>query len=248
LVLCAVVALAIQVGTNYANDYSDGIRGTDAERVGPLRLVASGLASPGTVRTAALLAYGLAAAAGVALAARVSWWLLVVGAVSLAAGWGYTGGPRPYGYVGLGEAFVFVFFGLVATAGTAYCLTGELLGVAVLAGAAMGLLACALLGVNNLRDLDGDAAVGKRTIAVRLGRERAIALYVAELLGALGCALGCAQWRPYAAVVLVAAPFAAIPVRTIYSGASGRALIPALVATARLQLVVGVALAVGLWR
>jgi 1,4-dihydroxy-2-naphthoate octaprenyltransferase len=245
--LCAVVALAIQVGTNYANDYSDGIRGTDAERVGPLRLVASGIATPSAVRTAALVAYGIAAAAGLVLAAQVSWWLLAVGAASLAAGWGYTGGPRPYGYDGLGELFVFAFFGLVATAGTAYCLTGELLSVAVLAGAAMGLLACALLGVNNLRDLDGDAAVGKRTLAVRLGREGAIALYVAELVVALCCALGCTAWRHLAVVVLVAVPFAVIPVRIIRGGASGRALVPALVATARLQLLAGVALAVGLW-
>ncbi|MHB8506962.1 MAG: 1,4-dihydroxy-2-naphthoate octaprenyltransferase, partial [Acidimicrobiales bacterium] len=141
--LAAVVALALQVGTNYANDYSDGVRGTDEGRVGPLRLVASGLASPAAVKRSAVAAFLVAAGAGVALAAAVSWWLLAVGAAAIAAGWLYTGGPRPYGYAGLGELFVFVFFGLVATVGTAYVQLGRLVGLAFLAAVPVGLLAVA---------------------------------------------------------------------------------------------------------
>lgn len=245
--LCLVVALALQVGTNYANDLSDGLRGTDAVRIGPRRLVASGDASPFAVRVAALASYGLAAAAGCWLAALASWWLLVVGAAALVAGWCYTGGPRPYGYAGLGEPFVFVFFGLVATAGTAFCLHGQVTAVAVLAGASMGLFACALLGANNLRDLDQDAAVGKRTIAVRLGRRRAAELYGVELGAAFACVAGCAAWRPAALVALAAAPLAVAPWRLLRHRDGGAAVVPALVATARLQLLAGVLLAIGLW-
>ena len=186
--LCAlVVALAVQVGTNYANDYADGIRGTDAARVGPLRLVASGLASPAAVRGAALGAFGVAGVAGLALAAATTWWLVPVGAACMAAGWLYTGGPRPYGYLGLGEVFVFVFFGVVATVGSAFVQYGHLWGppvaiatakehfdwlLALWAAVPVGLLATALLEANNLRDIDGDAVANKRTLAVRLGRRR----------------------------------------------------------------------------
>lgn len=246
-VLCGVVAIAIQVGTNFANDVADGVRGTDATRVGPLRLVAAGLATPGAVRAAALAAYAVAAGAGVVLASQTSWWLLAVGAAALAAGWGYTGGPKPYGYMGLGEPFVFCFFGLVATAGTTYCISTQVTALSVLAGAAMGLFACALLGANNLRDVDGDAAVAKRTLAVRLGQPRASALYVAELAGGFACAGSCAVWRPAAALVLVAAPLAIRPIQLVAERRHGPGLLPVLVATARLQLVAGVALAAGLW-
>lgn len=244
--LCAVVALALQVGTNFVNDAADGVRGTDAERVGPLRLVASGLASPSAVRAAAALAYLLAAIAGLVLASQTSWWLVALGAAALVAGWAYTGGPRPYGYLGLGEAFVFCFFGLMATAGTSYCIARQVTAMSWLAGAGMGLFACALLGANNLRDLDGDEQVGKRTLAVRLGRRRAAQLYVAELFGAFACAGACAVWRPAAALVLVAVPLAAPPIRLVRSGATGKGLLGVLVATARLQLVAGAALAIGL--
>jgi len=247
LALCAVVALSLQVGTNYANDYSDGVRGTDERRVGPLRLVASGLATPGAVRTAALVAFGSAAVAGLWLAALTSWWLLAVGAAALAAGWGYTGGPRPYGYAGLGEPFVFVFFGLVATAGTTYCLTEHVTALAVVAGTSMGLLACALLDANNLRDIDGDVVAQKRTIAVRLGRPRAGLVYVGLVAGGLAAGAACAAWRPAALLVLVAVPLALAPVRTVLGGARGPALLPVLARTARLQLVAGLALAGGLW-
>lgn len=247
LALCAVVALALQVGTNYANDYADGVRGTDARRVGPLRLVASGLATPSAVRSAALVAFGIAGVAGLWLAALTSWWLLAVGAAALAAGWGYTGGPRPYGYVGLGEPFVFVFFGLVATAGTTFCLTGHVTGLAVTAGASMGLFACGLLDANNLRDIDGDVVAGKRTVAVRLGRRRAGYVYVGLVAAGLAVAAACAAWRPAALLALVAVPLAIVPVRTVLGGAAGPALLPVLARTARLQLVAGLALAAGLW-
>jgi 1,4-dihydroxy-2-naphthoate polyprenyltransferase len=247
LVLCAVVALALQVGTNYANDYADGVRGTDKARVGPLRLVASGLATPRSVRAAALLAFAVAAIAGLWLAALTSWWLLAVGAAALAAGWCYTGGPRPYGYAGLGEPFVFVFFGLVATAGTTYCLAGTVTALSLVAGTATGLLACALLDANNLRDLDGDRVAGKRTVSVRLGRERGGALYVALVAGGLAAAAACAAWRPGALLALLAVPLAVGPIRAVLSGRTGPALLPVLARTARVQLVAGLLLAVGLW-
>jgi 1,4-dihydroxy-2-naphthoate octaprenyltransferase len=242
----AVVALAIQVGTNYANDYADGVRGTDEVRVGPLRLVASGLASPGAVRAAALVSFGVAGVAGLALAAATSWWLLAVGAACFAAGWFYTGGPRPYGYLGLGELFVFVFFGLVATVGSAYVQAGRVAWVAVAAAVPVGFLATALLEANNLRDVDGDRRAAKRTLAVRLGRPRASWLYVGALLGvAVGVVL-VALWRPFALLALLAAPLAVEPVATVRRGAEGRALLPVLGATGRLQLVVGALLTLGI--
>jgi 1,4-dihydroxy-2-naphthoate octaprenyltransferase len=247
LALCAAVALALQVGTNYANDYADGVRGTDKARVGPLRLVASGLATPRSVRAAALASFAVAAAAGLWLAALTSWWLLAVGAAALAAGWGYTGGPRPYGYVGLGEPFVFVFFGLVATAGTTYCLTGGITALSLVSGCATGLLACALLDANNLRDLDGDAVAGKRTLSVRLGRRRAGVLYLSLLFGGLVVGAATAAWRPAALLVLAAAPLTVVPTRTVLAEATGPALLPVLARTARVQLVAGLLLAVGLW-
>ncbi len=247
LALCAVVALALQVGTNYANDVADGVRGTDARRVGPLRLVGSGLATPAAVRTAALGAYLVAALAGLWLAAIVTWWLLAVGAAALAAGWGYTGGPRPYGYRGLGEPFVFVFFGLVATAGTTYCMLGRITALSVLAGTSMGLFACALLGANNLRDLDGDAMSGKRTIAVRLGRRGAGRWYASLLIGGFAAAAGCASWRLGALVVLASVPLAVAPIRAALGDATGASLLGVLARTARVQLVAGVLLAVGMW-
>ncbi len=253
-----VVALAVQVGTNYANDYSDGVRGTDRQRVGPVRLVASGLARPGAVRRAALGCFGVAAVCGLVLAWRTSWWVLVVGAACLAAGWLYTGGPRPYGYAGWGEAFVFVFFGLVATVGTFYVETLRLdLAVVWAVGAGLGLLAAALLLANNLRDLAGDAAAGKRTLAVRLGRRHAGRLYtlcvalpfaacavwgLVSVSGALSAAHPGSAFLPLAAV-----PLAVAPVRLVERGAEGGALVPVLAATGRLQLAGGVLVAVALW-
>ena len=246
-----VVALALQVATNYANDYSDGVRGTDSgeRRVGPVRLVGSGLKAPGAVKRAALLSFLVAGAAGLALAVAVGPELLVVGAAAIAAGWFYTGGPRPYGYLGLGEVFVFVFFGVVATAGSAYVQEESLSWLALGASVPVGLLATALLVVNNLRDIPGDAASGKRTLAVRLGDARTRWLYTGLLVGAavavpLVAGLG---ERPAAAAALAAVPLARQPVVDVLGGARGSALIPVLGATGRVQLAFGALLAAGLW-
>ncbi|HEY8523848.1 MAG TPA: 1,4-dihydroxy-2-naphthoate polyprenyltransferase, partial [Acidimicrobiales bacterium] len=230
---------------------SDGVRGTDSaeRRVGPVRLVGSGLARPGAVKRAAFLAFGVAGAAGLALAAAVGWQLLVVGAVAMAAGWFYTGGPRPYGYVGLGEVFVFVFFGLVATAGSAYVQEESLSGLGLGAGVAVGFLITALLVINNLRDIPGDTASGKRTLAVRLGDRRTRWFYVGLLVAAfvavpLIAGLG---ERPGAVLALAAVVPARRPVLTVLRGDRGPQLIPVLVDTGRIQLLYGALLALGLW-
>jgi 1,4-dihydroxy-2-naphthoate octaprenyltransferase len=245
-VCAAAVALAIQVGTNYANDYSDGVRGSDATRVGPLRLTSSGLATPGQVRAAALIAFGVAGVAGLALAAAVSWWLLAVGLACFAAGWFYTGGPKPYGYLGFGELFVFAFFGLVATAGSAYVQHGRLSALAVAASVPVGLLSVALLESNNLRDIAGDAASSKRTLAVRLGPSRARWLYVGALVGGLASVGLVAWWRPYALVALVVVPLAWRPITVVASGAQGKDLLAVLAATGRIQLALGALLTLGI--
>tara|TARA_B100000749_G_scaffold31346_1_gene21826 strand:- start:447 stop:1343 length:897 start_codon:yes stop_codon:yes gene_type:complete len=242
-----VVALALQVAVNYANDLSDGLRGTDGPgRVGPQRLVGSGLATPQEVRLAMLGAFAVAAMAGLSLAAAVTPWLLLVGVASVAAGWFYTGGPRPYGYLGLGEVFVFVFFGLVATVGSAYVHQQQVPAVAWLAATAVGFLACALLVVNNLRDLPGDAEAGKRTLAVRLGDRRTRLLYVALLDGALVVGSMCALDRRWAALVLGAGILAGPAVRIVLGGAEGRDLVDVLGRTGRTQLAAGALLALGL--
>jgi 1,4-dihydroxy-2-naphthoate octaprenyltransferase len=242
-----VVSLALQVGVNYANDYSDGVRGTDDARVGPVRLVASGLAPPGAVKRAAFIAFGVAAAAGLALAAATTWWLLAVGLAAIAAAWGYTGGPRPYGYAGLGELFVFVFFGLVATVGTTYVAVEAITALSVVMGAAAGCLACALLVVNNLRDIPSDTAAGKRTLAVRLGDGATRGLYVLLLAAAfLLAAVAAVGWRIEVLVALLSVVLAVAPVRTIRSAARGPALIPVLGGTARLQLAYGALATIGL--
>ncbi|WP_369132912.1 1,4-dihydroxy-2-naphthoate polyprenyltransferase [Modestobacter sp. I12A-02662] len=244
--LALLVALALQVAVNYANDYSDGRRGTDADRVGPMRLVGSGAATPRQVLVAAVLAFAVAAGAGLALAALSSWWLVAVGAVSILAAWTYTGGPIPYGYRALGEVFVFVFFGLVAVVGTTFAQTRSLDGLAFAAAVPIGLCSTALLVVNNLRDVHGDAAVGKRTLAVLLGEARTRVLYTALLAVVfLGVALiGIA--RPWALLGLLAVPLALPPVRTVLSGGRGPVLIGALQGTGRLTLATGVLLAIGL--
>lgn len=175
--LALLVALALQIGVNYANDYSDGVRGVDDDRVGPIRLVGSGLAKPADVKRAAFLAFAVAAFAGLILSARSEWYLLIAGALAIIAAWTYTGGPKPYGYQALGEVSVFIFFGLVATLGTYFVQVGSISWPVVLAAISMGLLATAILNVNNLRDLERDGKSGKRTLAVRLGAARTRALY-----------------------------------------------------------------------
>lgn len=246
-VAALVVAVAIQVGTNYANDYQDGVRGTDDVRVGPVRLVASGLAPAAAVRTAALASFGVAAVAGLALAVAVGWELILVGLVSFAAGWLYTGGPKPYGYLGLGEVFVFTFFGLVATVGSTYVQTGEVTGLAVCAAVPVGLLATALLVVNNLRDIPTDTEAGKKTMAVRLGDRTTRIVYITMLVDVflLVIVLGVTARMP-ALLGLVGIVAAVPPIREIRRGAVGPALIPVLGATGRTQLVTGLLLALGL--
>lgn len=246
-VLALVVSLALQVGVNFANDYSDGVRGVDADRVGPLRLVGSGAARPRTVLAAALASFALAGVVGLVLAALSSWWLLVAGALAIAAAWLYTGGSRPYGYRGLGEIVVFVFFGLVAVIGTAFAQTGAITTTAVLVAVPVGLLACAVLVANNLRDIPGDQRVGKRTLAVVLGDRRTRWLYgalvvvpfvFAFVLGDRG------HGPPF--IALAAAPLAFGAVTPVFTGATGRDLIPTLRNTGLLSLAYALLLAIGL--
>jgi 1,4-dihydroxy-2-naphthoate octaprenyltransferase len=244
--LALAVALALQVAVNYANDYSDGVRGTDADRVGPMRLVGSGAATPRQVLVVTGLAFGVAAVAGLGLAAISSWWLVAVGAVCIAAAWTYTGGPLPYGYRALGEVFVFVFFGPVAVVGTTYVQTGTLPGLAFAVSVPVGLLIVALLVVNNLRDIDGDAAVGKRTLAVVLGERATRTAFVGLFAVAFAVVAAVGLTRPWALVALAAVPLAAPPARTVLGGGRGPALIGALQGTGQLTLVTGVLLATGL--
>jgi len=263
-----VVSLALQVGVNYANDYSDGVRGTDDVRVGPARLVGGGLASASAVKKAAFAAFGIAAVAGLVLAVVTSWWLLAVGAAAILAGWFYTGGPKPYGYAGLGEIFVFVFFGLVATIGSAFVQTGTLFPpalpesmgkfadvvrgfpiVTIGSAVAVGCFATAMLVINNLRDIPSDTISGKRTLAVKIGDKRTRILYVVLMLlpfvlVPVFCGLG---QRPLGAAALFAIVFANKPFVRVIQGATGRDLIPVLGETGRVQLIFGVLLAAGLF-
>jgi 1,4-dihydroxy-2-naphthoate octaprenyltransferase len=246
-VLALVVALALQVGVNYANDYSDGIRGTDDVRVGPFRLTGSGAAPPRQVRAAALSAFAVAGVAGLVLVALSgAWWLAIVGAACVAAAWFYTGGPRPYGYAGLGEVFVFVFFGLVAVLGTAYTQAGRVSWSTVAAAAGIGALACAILVANNLRDIPTDAAAGKRTLAVRLGDTSTRRLYagLCALPFVLAAVVGVRH--PWALLALLALPLAAVPVRAVVGGAKGLELLPVLRDTGRLELAFAALLGLGL--
>jgi 1,4-dihydroxy-2-naphthoate octaprenyltransferase len=246
-----IVALALQIATNYVNDYADGARGTDDNRVGPTRLVASGLASARQVKLAAAGSFAVAGLAGAALAWAVGPELLVVGLISMLAGWAYTGGPKPYGYFGLGELFVFVFFGLVATIGSTYVQTETMddadIAVSALAAVPVGLLAVALLVINNLRDIPSDTDSGKRTLAVRLGDQATRRLYVGLLVAvAVGIVAVAGLWRPWAALGLAGLILARSPVQRVLSGATGGELIPALAATGQTQLVTGTLMAVGL--
>jgi 1,4-dihydroxy-2-naphthoate octaprenyltransferase len=245
--LALVVSLALQVAVNYANDYSDGIRGTDDDRVGPMRLVGSGAASPGAVKRAAFLAFGVAGAAGLVLAATTAWWLVAVGAVSVAAAWFYTGGSKPYGYLGLGEVMVFVFFGLVAVVGTTYVQTEAWSWAALWAAVGVGALACAILVVNNLRDIPTDTVAGKRTLAVVLGDRRTRLLYAALVVLAAAAVLAVAAATSW--WVLVGLGFVALTVpalRTVLGGATGPALVPVLQQTGLAELVWAALVAVAL--
>ena len=242
--LALVVSLALQVGVNYANDYSDGIKGTDDNRVGPTRLVASGLASAKSVKQAAFISFAVAAAVGLVLAYSTSLWLVAVGAAAIFAAWTYTGSKRPYGYLGLGEISVFLFFGLVATMGSYYVQTQEITWQSFVVAIPMGCLACAILAINNLRDRAQDELVGKRTLAVRLGDSRARKLFIALLLLAHISALAVPGENTLITLVLVPQTF--MIANQVRSGATGPALIPLLGKTGELQLFFAVLLALAL--
>jgi 1,4-dihydroxy-2-naphthoate polyprenyltransferase len=244
--LALAVSLALQIGVNYANDYSDGVRGSDDKRVGPVRLVAAGLAPPRQVLIAACCCFFLAGALGLVLAAVTTWWLVAIGAACIGAAWFYTGGSHPYGYIGLGEIFVFGFFGVVAVGGTAYVQMDRVSWMGLAASVPAGLLACALLMVNNLRDIRSDTQAGKRTLAVRLGDARSRTAYIGALLVPFAFAAVLAVWRPLTLLALLALPLTRIPIKSVRAGASGPALIRTLGQTGRIQLAFGIAFTVGL--
>ena len=233
-------------GVNYANDYSDGVRGTDKERKGPVRLTATGLATPGAVKRAALLSFGVAAVAGLVLSLMVDPWLLLVGVAAIAAAWLYTGGPKPYGYLGLGEVMVLVFFGFVATVGSAYVQVEYVPGAAWWGSLVVGLLACAILVVNNVRDIPTDAVTGKRTLAVRVGAKAARRLFVACYVGSFLAVVAIGVTQPWALLGLLALPLAVAPVRTVLTRTDPPSLVSALVQTSKLEVVLAVLVSVGL--
>jgi 1,4-dihydroxy-2-naphthoate octaprenyltransferase len=242
--LALFVALALQVGVNYANDYSDGIRGTDNDRVGPTRLTASGIATPQSVKRAAFIAFGISALAGLSLTAMTSWWLIAVGAAAILAAWGYTGGKNPYGYIGLGELFVFIFFGLVATVGTYFVQVEEITLDSILISIPMGTFSCALLAINNIRDRALDAPAGKKTLAVRLGDRKA--RYFFATLIALGYLATLLLLNPWTLLALLTAPIAVALVRGVLDDVQGASLIPYLAKTGKLQLQFSILLSLGL--
>ncbi|MDO5627688.1 MAG: 1,4-dihydroxy-2-naphthoate polyprenyltransferase [Mobilicoccus sp.] len=245
--LALIVALALQVGVNYANDYSDGVRGTDEKRTGPVRLVGQGLAPAATVKRAAFLSFGVGALAGLLLVALSgAWWMLAVGVAAILAAWYYTGGRTPYGYLGLGEVFVFVFFGLVATLGTTYTQAGTTTLAAWATATGVGALSCAILMANNIRDIPTDIPAGKRTLAVRLGDRAARRAFVGIIAAAFVACLVTALQHPGALAGLLVLPLAVTPIRTVLSGAGGRDLIPALGTTGRLTLAYAVTVSAGL--
>lgn len=243
---CLLLAVALQVGVNYANDYSDGVRGVDTQRRGPVRLVAGGLAPPAVVKRAAMLSFAAGGVLGIVLALAVDWRLIVVGAVSILAAALYSGGPKPYASSGLGEVMVLIFFGFVATCGSAYVHLERVPWLAVGAAVPVGLLACAILLVNNLRDVDSDRDAGKRTLAVRVGKARTRALYRAGVVLSILTVLVLALSAPAALLALVAVPLAVPPLRIVASKTDPLSLVRALVGTARLQLVFSALLAAGL--
>jgi 1,4-dihydroxy-2-naphthoate octaprenyltransferase len=243
---CLLLAVSLQVGVNYANDYSDGIRGVDTQRRGPVRLTASGLATPARVKQAALLSFALGGLLGIVLAVAVDWRLVVVGAVSILAAGLYSGGPKPYASSGLGELMVLVFFGFVATCGSTFVQLERVPWLAVGAAVPVGLLACAILLVNNLRDVDSDREVGKRTLAVRVGKARTRVLYRASIVLSLLMLVVLAPSAPGALFAIAAAPLALPPLRVVASKVDPPSLVRALIATARLQLVLSALLAAGL--
>ena len=245
-VFALVVSLALQVAVNYANDYSDGIRGTDKNRVGPLRLVGSGAKKPADVKKATFLAFGVAAVFGFVLAATTTWWLLLIGVFCFLAGWFYTGGKHPYGYLGFGEVFVFIFFGVVATMGTTFVINEQLTLVSFLASVVVGCLACALLAVNNLRDIAGDQISNKKTLAVRIGESGARKFYISLFIVAGFAVILIALSYSAVLIAMLGLAVAVKPIKRVYAGATGADLIDVLVMTGRVQILVAISLSVGL--
>jgi len=244
--LALVVSLFLQIAVNFANDYSDGVRGTDTHRIGPVRLVASGLASASSVKAAALISFLIAAIAGFVLALTISPWLFLVGATSIWAAWGYTGGKKPYGYFGFGELSVFIFFGLVATVGSYYIQTEQFNWQIFLLALPVGTLSCAILAINNLRDLPQDKLVGKRTMAVRIGEKNTRVFFMLLLVNAQITALAAASISSLALITLICAPITYRVVRQVLNGAVGAELIEVLSKTAKLQLLMASLLAAAL--
>ena len=242
--LALKVGVWLQIGVNYANDYSDGVKGTDENRVGPTRLVGSGLASAKAVKNAAFISFAIASVAGLWLSLLTSPLLILIGILAIAAAWGYTGGKNPYGYSGLGEVSVFTFFGLVATMGTYYVQTESVTALSFIVAIPMGALSCAILAVNNIRDRAQDELVGKRTLSVRLGDRKARHLYVSLLVLAHVAAL--ATLIPTAMLTLLVAPMSFSISKLVLSDVSGKELIPALGRTGKLQLIFAILFAVAL--
>lgn len=244
--LALVVSLSLQIAVNFANDFSDGIRGTDSSRVGPTRLVASKLASADSVRNASFIAFFVASVAGTILAVNTSLWLILIGVISILAAWGYTGGKKPYGYLGFGELSVFLFFGVVATVGSYYAQTEQITLNALLLSVPIGSLSCAILVINNLRDLSQDELVSKRTMAVKLGDAKTRLLYTILVILAQLSALLAASFSTYALLTLIWIPFSYNAIRQVLAGASGEKLIVILGKTSRLQLLIAITLAFSL--
>lgn len=244
--LALLVSLFLQIAVNFANDYSDGVRGTDAHRIGPVRLVASGLATASSVKAAALISCLIASIAGLVLAINISPWLLAVGAAAIWAAWGYTGGKKPYGYFGFGELSVFIFFGLVATVGSYYIQTEQFNWQIFLLSMPVGTLSCAILAINNLRDLPQDKLVGKRTMAVRIGEKNTRVFFMLLLVTAQITALAAAGINPLALITLICAPITYRVAKQVLNGAVGSDLIEVLSKTAKLQLLMAILLAAAL--
>jgi len=240
--LALVVALGLQVGVNYANDYSDGVKGTDADRIGPMRLVGSGAATPKDVRNAAIISFLIAAIAGTIISSRTSWLLLIVGALAIVAAWTYTGGPKPYGYQALGEVSVFIFFGIVATVGTYFIQVESVSREVLLASFAMGALACAILVLNNLRDLEKDQVADKKTLAVVMGDQATRDLYKWLMFFALVMSVVLTFFSYFYLFALISLPLISKSVRAVGAGASGPALINLLAKTGRIQIIYAAAL------
>jgi len=242
--LALIVSLSLQIGVNYANDYSDGIRGTDNDRIGPSRITAGGLAKPVQVKSAAFISFSVAAVAGLGLAMTTSWWLIAVGAISIAAAWGYTGGKNPYGYMGLGELFVFIFFGLIATVGSFYVQAEEITGKSILAGVIVGSLACAILVINNVRDRAKDEVAGKLTLAVRLGDKRSRIIYTVLVIAPYLLTAGFGT--PWTLLTLLTLPMTISILKALRSGIQGVDLIALLGKTGKLQMLFSLALSLAL--